>query len=103
MTAPITALLRRPAAWLPIVMSALALGLVLGYVAVFGATPQGPHDEGAPARLFQLILLADGVAMAVFAMRWLPRAPREAAVILALQLMSVAIPVVTVVALESMV
>jgi hypothetical protein len=42
-------LLRRPSAFLPIVMSLAALGLVVWFVASFGVV-RGAHDEGAAAR-----------------------------------------------------
>jgi hypothetical protein len=100
-TEPVGRLLRRPGAWLPIALSALALAVVLGYAAMFGVTQPQPHDEGAAARLFQLILLADALTIGLFAIRWLPRAPRQATLILVLQLATAAIPMATVVILES--
>lgn len=91
-----------PSAWLPMLISAAAMALVLGYAALFGVAgnPQ-PHDEGAPARLFQLLLLAEAAVIGLFALRWLPRAPRAAATILALQMVLAAVPVATILILES--
>lgn len=96
------ALVRRPSAWLPIVLSMIALAMVLGYAALFGTaqSPQ-PHDEGTPARVFQLLMTATAVAIAIFAVRWLPRAPRESATIIVLQLLIAALPVVAILLLES--
>ena len=94
-------LVGKPSAFVPFVLSGAALALVLGYVAVFGvdANPQG--DEGAPARLFQLVLAAQASIMALFAMTWLPRAVRPALLVLALQAAAAAIPIATILLLES--
>jgi len=96
-----TTLLRRPVAWAPVAMSIAALTLVLGYVVLVGPDVQPAHDDRAPARQFQLILLAQGLTIALFAIRWLPRAPRPTALILALQLVVAAIPVGLLVVLEA--
>jgi hypothetical protein len=77
------AILRRPSAFLPLVMSLAALVMVAWYVAVHGVV-RG-EDEGVAARLFQLLVAAQLPISAFFAVSWLPRAPRPAAVILALQ------------------
>jgi hypothetical protein len=97
----VTALLRRPSAWLPLMMSAGALALVLGYAALAGPGQAKPHDELAPARLFQLILIAEVLVMGFFALRWLPRSPGPAAVVLALQVVAASVPIITVLVLES--
>jgi hypothetical protein len=96
------ALLRRPSAWLPIAMSIVALAMVLGYVAVLGTgQDRAAHDEGGPARVFQLLITASVLATAWFAVRWLPRAPRQAAMIVVLQILATALPVAAIVLLES--
>jgi hypothetical protein len=95
-------LLRRPIAWMPLALSLIALVLVLGYAAIAGnVQAASPHDEGAPARVFQLLMLAAGLAIALFAVRWLPRAPRQSAAVIALQVLVAAVPVAAVVLLES--
>lgn len=93
-------LLRRPSAFLPIGMSLAALGLVVWFVASFGVV-RGAHDEGAAARIFQVLLVAQIPIVAYFALRWLPRAPRPAAVILAFQLVAGLVAIGSVVLLES--
>ncbi|MBV8909186.1 MAG: hypothetical protein JOZ89_00350 [Gammaproteobacteria bacterium] len=65
-------------------MSVLALGVVLGYLALFG-TPAVDADEGAAAHLWQLLMALQIPVMAYFACKWLPRAPVRALAILALQ------------------
>ena len=93
-----TALLRKPTAWLPMLMSIAAVGLIVGHVALVGVARQ--EDEGIEARIFQLLMLVDAVAIGVFAVRWLPLAPKAAFAVLALQLVLAAIPIVTIAALE---
>jgi len=42
-------------------------------------------DEGAAARVYQLLMAAQAPIVAYFAITWVPRAPREALLVLALQ------------------
>jgi hypothetical protein len=80
----VRALLRRPSAFLPIAMSLGALALLLSYVATHGVARQ--EDEGTAAHVFQILLVAQVPVVGYFALSWLPRAPRHALVVLALQL-----------------
>ena len=75
--------LRRPSALIPLAMSLAALGLVLGHTVLYG-TGREP-DEGAAAHLWQLLMAGQLPIVAFFAITWLPRAPRQALVVLALQ------------------
>jgi hypothetical protein len=74
--------LKRPSALVPLAMSLAALGLVLGHIAVFGGTRQA--DEGAAAHVWQLLMAGQIPIIAFFAIDWLPRAPRQALLVLAL-------------------
>ncbi len=74
---------RHWSALLPLAMSMAGLALVLGHVAVSGAGPEA--DEGTAARLWWLLIGAQLPVVAWFAITWLPRAPRMASVVLALQ------------------
>ena len=76
-------LLRRPSAYLPVAMSLAALALVIGHVALFGAAREA--DEGTAAHLWQLLMAGQMPIVAWFAIRWLPREPRQALPVLALQ------------------
>jgi hypothetical protein len=76
--------LKAPSALIPLAMSAAALGLVLGQIAIAGTARQ--PDEGATAHLWQLLMAGQIPVIAFFALRWLPRNPRQAGVVLALQL-----------------
>ena len=76
-------LLRRPAAFVPLVLSSMALAMVLVHAAVLGVVREA--DEGTAAHIFQLLLAIQGPIIALFAVAWLPRAPRQALKVLALQ------------------
>jgi hypothetical protein len=65
-------------------MSVLALATVVTYVAINGTARQA--DEGTAAHLWQLLMAAQIPFIAFFAITWLPRAPRPALAVLALQL-----------------
>src|SRR5260221_12415434 len=76
-------ILRDPSAFVPIVMSLAAMALVVGVLVTVGVTPQA--DEGTPARVWQLLMAGQVPVIAYFAIKWLPRRPREALYVLVLQ------------------
>ncbi len=80
-------LLKKTSAWLPIAMSVTALALVCGYLALYGV--ERPGDEGAVAHSWQLLMAGQLPLIAYFVVKWLRRAPRQAAPILALQVAAV--------------
>lgn len=75
--------LKRPSALIPLAMSVAALGVVLGHIAIFGVTHE--TDEGTAAHIWQLLMAGQIPVIAFFALRWLPRSPREALLVLLLQ------------------
>jgi hypothetical protein len=75
--------MKRWSALLPLAMSLAALALVLGHVAVSGGVRE--TDEGTAAHLWQLLMAAQVPVVAFYAIRRLPRAPRQALLVLALQ------------------
>ena len=79
----LSTMLKQPSAFLPIAMSLAALVVVLGHVAVYGAVREA--DEGIAAHLFQLLMIVQAPIMVLFAIRWLPKTPRQGLSILALQ------------------
>ena len=81
------ATLKRPTALIPLAMSIAALSLVLGHIAIFGGARQA--DEGAAAHLWQLLMAGQIPVIAVFAVKWLPRTPGPALLVLALQAVAV--------------
>lgn len=64
-------------------LSLAGLALVLGHVAVSGAGREA--DEGTAARVWWLLMAAQIPLVGFFAITWLPRAPRMALLVLALQ------------------
>jgi hypothetical protein len=76
--------LRHWSAWLPVAIPVFLLLLGVRSVAIHGLVREA--DEGIEAHLFQLLMPAQLVVMAYFALTWRQRAPRQALVMLALQL-----------------
>jgi hypothetical protein len=76
-------MLKHPSAFIPIAMSVAALALVLVGVVFFNAPRES--DEGAIAHLWQLLIAGQLPVIAFFAIKSLPRSPRPAFSILALQ------------------
>jgi hypothetical protein len=79
----LSAMVKKPAAFLPVIMSIVAMSMVFVYAGKFGV----PHetDEGTPAHIWQLLMAAQIPIMMFFALRWLPQAPKQALIVLALQ------------------
>jgi hypothetical protein len=76
-------IVRQPSAFVPVVMSLAALTTVIFHLAVYGAARQ--PDEGAAAHLWQLLMAGQLPVLLFFAIRWLPRAPRQTLCVLGLQ------------------
>lgn len=87
-------LLRNPLALAPLVLSGIAVLAIALQVVRHGGAPQ--PDEGTAAHVWQLVTLVQLPCIALFAAKWLPRAPRQAAGVLALQLLLVVAAVVPV-------
>lgn len=88
------AMLRKPSGFVPVVMSLAALATVVLYVARFGVARQ--PDEGTAAHVWQLLMVGQIPIVVLFAVRWVPAAPRQAAPVLVLQLgaaLAAALPV----------
>ena len=75
--------LKHPSAFLPVTMSLLALAIVLGHIVFFGTARQ--PDEGTAAHLWQLLMAGQLPVVAFFAIKWLPSEPKQALLILGLQ------------------
>lgn len=65
-------------------MSVAALILVYGYF-IFSGTPNTGGDEGIAARIFQLLLVGQIPIILYFAIKWVPKVPRESLRILVIQ------------------
>jgi hypothetical protein len=79
----LSTVMKRPSAFLPVAMSLAALATVVVHVAMFGAAREA--DEGTAAHIWQLLMIVQVPIIAFFAIKWLPRTPRQAIYILALQ------------------
>ncbi len=77
------AILRQTSAFLPVAMSLAALAVVIAHIATAGVAPQA--DEGAAAHFWQLLMAGQLPILAYFAIKWLPRAPKQTLRVLALQ------------------
>ena len=76
-------IIKKPSAFLPVAMSLAALAVVLIHVAIFGAAREA--DEGTAAHLWQLLMAAQLPLLLFFAIKWLPRSPKQALLVIALQ------------------
>ena len=83
---------RATSAWIPIALAGAAIALLAGY---FFTGPHAPNivvengvpreDEGVAAHLWQLLMLLQVPCVLFFAAWWLPRDPKRALAMLALQ------------------
>lgn len=76
-------ILKKPSAFIPLAMSIAALSIVCAHVEIFGVV--GETDEGTAAHLWQLLMGLQLPIIAFFAVKWLPKVPRHALPVLALQ------------------
>jgi hypothetical protein len=75
--------LRRPTAWLPVTMSLAALATILIHIARFNVAREA--DEGTAAHLWQILMAGQLPIIALFAIKWVPKNPKPALAVLALQ------------------
>ncbi len=94
----VSALLRRPTAFLPLAVAAAAVLTIAVHIGLAGVAPQA--DEGAAAHIWQLLMVAELLLLTLFAVRWLPEAPRQALAVLGIQLLALAAAVVPVAVLR---
>ena len=80
---PVLTMLKHPSAFLPVIMSFGALATVLSFLALHGPAPQA--DEGAAAHIWQLLMAFQAPIVLYFVIKWMPKSPRHAVPILALQ------------------
>ena len=85
----VTALVRKPSAVIPILMSGAALAVVLTADQLFGAGHEA--DEGAPAHIFQILIAGQLPFLAWFAFQWLRRDFKSALPVIGLQVAAIAI------------
>lgn len=81
-------LIKYPSAFIPILLSLAVLGVMLITIMISG-TPQRETDEGTGAHLFQIWLILEVLMVGFFAVKWLPRRPNQALIVLFLQIAAV--------------
>jgi len=79
----LSTMMKQPSAFLPVSMSLAALATVLVHLVGVGTAREA--DEGTAAHVWQLLMAAQVPVIAFFAIKWLPRAPRRALLVLAIQ------------------
>jgi hypothetical protein len=67
-------------------MSLAALAIVIIHILRFGTAREA--DEGTSAHLWQILMAGQLPIVAFFAIKWLPKNPKPALVVLALQLVA---------------
>jgi len=84
---------KKPSAWIPIALSLAMLTFFLTLLSIHGLpTPDENKDEGVAAHLFQLWLVGEAVMILFFALRWVPQEPKDASLVLVLQIAAVIAP-----------
>jgi hypothetical protein len=83
------AILKHPGAFLPLAMSLAALAVVgmaaMHDILYYGHGLVREPDEGTAAHLWQLLMAGQLPVLLFFAIKWLPKAPRQTLYVLALQ------------------
>lgn len=77
------AMIKKPSAFLPVLMSVAVIAMLSYYFARFGIVHEA--DEGTAAHLFQILMAGQLPIIGFFAIRWLPQFPRQALEVMALQ------------------
>lgn len=81
-------IVKNPSAWIPIAMSLTVLAMWVIGIAMFGPPVREP-DEGTGAHFFQIWLVLEVLMVTFFAIKWLPQEPKQALVVLAIQIVAV--------------
>jgi hypothetical protein len=81
-------IVKQPSAAIPVAMSLAALVVIFVHIVIAGIAPE--PDEGPAAHIWQLLMAAQIPVLLFFAIKWLPRAPRLAVCVLALQVAAIA-------------
>ena len=93
-----TSLLKRPSAFVPLLMSGAAFLLIVAVLSTVGVTHQ--EDEGTAAHVFQLLIVLQLPIVAFLAIRWLPRSPRATVLVLLLQAVAASLAVASIALIE---
>ena len=79
---------KKPSAWLPVMLSLAVLATMLIFISMSGPPVRQP-DEGTGAHLFQIWLVLEVFMITFFALKWLPKEPKQALVVLVFQILAV--------------
>ncbi len=82
-------------------MSLIALMLVIVHVVVFGVSQNPQKDEGAAARIFQLLLMGQLPIVSYFAIRWAGKYPSQTIRVIIFQIVLILLAVMFIFILES--
>jgi hypothetical protein len=80
-------ILKRPSAWIPIVLS---LAVIAAWLISIAASdiPHREADEGTAAHLFQIWLVLEVLMIGYFGIKWLPQKPKQAVMVLTIQIVA---------------
>ena len=85
-------LLKKPSAWVPMAIPLAFFAYIVIVISVFGIGER-QEDEGTGAHLFQLWLILEPIMLGYFALTYVPREPKNALIILALQIAASLLPI----------
>jgi len=76
-------LLKRPSAFIPLLMSLVAIAMVVVHAAVVGIIHE--KDEGTLAHIFQILMVVQIPVAVYFLLSWVEKKPKQTLRIIALQ------------------
>jgi hypothetical protein len=76
-------LIKKPGAYIPLLMSLAALGLVIGHALVYGIVHE--TDEGTAAHVFQALMAFQVPIIGYFILKWMPKRPKETFLVLVVE------------------
>lgn len=79
-------MMKRPSAFLPVVMSLAALAIVIIHIVRFGTEREA--DEGTSAHLWQILMAGQLPIIAFFAITSLPKDPKATFAVFAVQIVA---------------
>ncbi len=80
-------LIKKPSAWISIAIPLAFFAILLYRFMMFGP-PVREADEGTLAHLFQIWLVLEVFMVSYFAIKWVPQVPKQALMILAIQIVT---------------
>jgi hypothetical protein len=76
-------LIKKPSAYIPLMMSLAALALVIGHALVYGIVHE--TDEGAAAHVFQILMAMQVPIIGYFILKWFSKRPKETLLVLGIE------------------